>query len=437
MPFTLTMPKLSPTMEAGVITKWQKAVGDEVKPGDVLFEVATDKATVEYNALDGGVLRSILVKMGQEVKVGEVVAVFAATKEEDISSYIPEPVVVEVEKEKPSRDLVCEKESVLPTERPSQRPSPSIMQQQPIFSPEPPIENYQFPFSHDACGERIASTPYARKKAKELGIDLATVKGSGPRQRIVSKDLPLGQQAGCYVFGKKEVPTMQPGTYEEEALSPMRKVISSRLQQSKSSIPHFYVMQEVDASPMAALKDQLKAFEVKITFNDMIIKALALTLKKHPVINSGFDSATNSIIRFKTIDISVAVSVSSGLITPIVRHADYKNLGQINREVKNLADKAKLGKLSREEYVGGSFTLSNLGMFGISGFMGILNPPQAGILSVGGVEDKPVVRNGQVVPGKVMTLALSADHRVIDGSDAAIFMKDLQKLLENPSLLLM
>lgn len=432
MPFTLTMPKLSPTMEEGTITKWHKNVGDKVKSGDVLFEVATDKATVEYNALDDGFLRQILVGNGADARVGFAIAVFSLAQDEDVSSYKPESVVSSEEEKEEVLDVApCVKQEAPKTEK-----SMASMQQ-PAFTPEPPLEDYTYPFPEKNQGERVIATPYARKKAKELGVELSTVKGSGPRDRIVSADISMGQHSGSYVFGSSSAfPTVAPGTYEEEALSPMRKVIASRLQQAKSFIPHFYVTQQIDAEPMIALREQLKAGDVKITMNDILVKALALTLKEHPAINSGFNSSSNAIIRFKTVDISIAVSVPSGLITPIIRHADYKNLGQISRETKLLAERAKMGKLAREEYVGGSFTLSNLGMFGVSEFKGILNPPQAGILCVGGIEDRPVIKQGHVVAGKIMTLSLSLDHRVVDGADAAKFIKALQKLLENPALLL-
>ncbi|MES2198872.1 MAG: dihydrolipoamide acetyltransferase family protein [Chlamydiota bacterium] len=431
MPFTLTMPKLSPTMEGGVIVKWRKNVGEEVKAGDVLFDVATDKATVEYNSLDDGFLRLILLGNGKEALVGTPVAVLSAAKEEDISSYKPESMIQE--KEKP--EFTEEKISL--EEKPQEKAPSAAALGQPAFIPEPPLENYEFPFPVGSIDSRVKATPYAKKIAKDLGVDLSTVKGSGPHQRIVSKDLDLGQKGSSYVFGKREAPSLPPGTYEEESLSPMRKVIAQRLQQSKSFIPHFYITQSVDAEPMIALREQLKAGGVKVTFNDIIVRALALSLKEHPALNSGFDSVTQSIIRFKTVDISIAVTIPEGLITPIIRHADYKNLGQIASEIKVLAEKAKAGKLSREEYMGGSFTLSNLGMFGVSEFKGIINPPQAGILCVGGIEDKPVIRLDKVVPGKVMTLSLSADHRVVDGADGAKFVKSLQQLLENPALLLL
>jgi pyruvate dehydrogenase E2 component (dihydrolipoamide acetyltransferase) len=196
------------------------------------------------------------------------------------------------------------------------------------------------------------------------------------------------------------------------------------------------VTQEIQADPMNDIREQLKAGGLKVSYNDFIVRACALALRQHPEINSGYNFVNSSIIRFKTIDISIAVSLLTGLITPIVRHADYKNIGQLSTEVKNLAAKAKDGKLKREEYTGGSFTISNLGMFGITEFVAVINPPQAAILAVGGIEDRPVIKNGQVVVGKTMRVTISADHRVIDGSDAAKFLKTLKSLLENPSLLI-
>jgi pyruvate dehydrogenase E2 component (dihydrolipoamide acetyltransferase) len=273
--------------------------------------------------------------------------------------------------------------------------------------------------------------------AEENQIDLSTVKGTGPHGRIMSRDLDLGQPAGTVTFGRREHPTIAPGTYEEVPLTPIRKMIGKRLQESKTFIPHFYTTQEINAGRMMQLRAELSSAHLKISYNDFILRASALALREHPEVNSGFHSVNQSIIRFKTIDLSVAVSLPSGLITPIIRHADFKNLGQLSSEMRVLATRAKEGKLSREEYTGGSFTISNLGMFGISEFVAIINPPQAAILAVGGIEDRPIVKEGLVVPGKTMRLTLSADHRVLDGADAARFLKTLQKYLENPSLLLL
>jgi pyruvate dehydrogenase E2 component (dihydrolipoamide acetyltransferase) len=233
------------------------------------------------------------------------------------------------------------------------------------------------------------------------------------------------------------VPEIAPGTFEEEPLTPMRKAIARRLQESKTFIPHFYVSQEVNAEALESCHRQLKNGGLKVSFNDFAIRACALALREHPHVNSGFNSVNSTTIRFKTIDISVAVTLPEGLITPIVRHADYKNLGQISSEVKSLAERARHGKLQREDYVGGSFTVSNLGMFGVTDFSAIINPPQAAILAVSAIEEKAVVRSGMVVPGKTLMITLSCDHRVIDGVDAAKFVKTVQKYLENPSLLLL
>jgi pyruvate dehydrogenase E2 component (dihydrolipoamide acetyltransferase) len=432
MPFTLTMPKLSPTMEEGTIVKWHKRESEFVKAGDVLFEVTTDKATVEHQALDEGWLRKILVKEGEMAIVNQAIAIFTEKKDESIEGYKPEGELPKKAKPEPAaaKEEVSTKEAV-----PISKVAGAM--QQPAFVPEPPLAKYSFSGPQGEITGRIPVSPLARKIAKEKGIDLTTVKGSGPHGRIMSRDLDLGQPAAVVTFGRRETPTTAPGTYEEVPLSPIRKVIAQRLQEAKTFIPHFYCTQEVLVDKMVSLRAELSTAGLKISFNDFIIRASALALREHPVVNAGFNSVTNAIIRFKTIDIAIAVSIESGLITPIVRHADYKNIGQLSQEIKVLATRARDGKLSKEEYTGGSFTVSNLGMYGISEFVAIINPPQAAILSIGGIEDKPVIKDGQIVAGKTMKLTLSADHRALDGADAAKFLKTLQKHLENPSLLLL
>lgn len=430
MPFTLTMPKLSPTMEEGTIVKWRVKEGDFVKVGDVLLEVATDKATVEHSALDQGFIRKILISEGQTAKVNDPIAIFTEKKEESIAEF-----QAQLEK-KPEVKAAPTKEAAIPKDAKAAPVSAEAKaMQQPAFTPEPPLEHYEFEFPEEVP-EHIPASPLAKKLAKEKGIDLATIKGTGPSGRVVSRDLEMGQPAAKVTFGRHGVPKIAPGTFEEEPLSQMRKAIGKRLQESKTFVPHFYVSQEIDAAALVAIREQLKEGGLKLTFNDFVVRASALALRDHPEINSGFNTVNSSIIRFKTIDISIAVNIEAGLITPIVRHADYKNLGQISSEVKMLANKAKQGKLKREEYTGGSFTISNLGMFGISEFIAVINPPQAAILAIGGIQEKPVVKQGQVVPGKTMMLTLSVDHRVIDGTDAAKFLKTLQKYLENPALLI-
>lgn len=436
MPFTLTMPKLSPTMEEGTIAKWHKKVGDFVEAGDLLLEVATDKATVEYNALDSGWLRKIILKDGSEASVNQPIAIFSEKKEEKIDDYQPEGIPPKVApKIVETTEAKKEKKG-----KPSQEAQPIVQSagglRQPAFAPEAPLTNYAFSRPDATGGGRIKASPLARKLAKEKGLDLTTVKGTGPGHRIVSRDLGKAQPSGVVAFGRQEYPQEAPGTYVEESLTPMRKTIGQRLQDAKTFIPHFYVSIKIDAEPLVKLREQLKKHDVKATVNDFIVRACALALRQHPNVNSGFNSTNNTITRFKTIDICVAVSIEGGLITPIVRHADFKNLGEISVEVKALAARAKEGKLEPHEYKGGSFTISNLGMYGVSDFIAIINPPQAAILAVSGVQNVPVVRNGQIVPGSEMTLTLSGDHRVIDGVAGAEFLVTVQKFLENPAVLL-
>lgn len=430
MPFTVTMPKLSPTMEEGSIAKWHKNEGDQVAADELLLEVATDKATVEYNALDGGFLRKILVPEGGHAVVNQPIAIFTVAKDESIEGYKPEGDAPKEEEQKPEEAQASAKDAPK-----AAKAAVKAAMQQPAFVPEPPLTKYEFPFPIGG-GKSIAS-PLAKKIAKEKGLDLSSVKGSGPNGRVTSRDLDLAQPDQVVSFEKREQPQEMPGTYEEQALTPMRKVIAERLQQAKSFIPHIYVRQEIDAGPLFEAREQLKKGNLKITFNDFVIRASALALKEHKGANSGFDTVSQSIVLFKTVDISVAVTVDGGLITPIIRHADYKNLGEISMEIKELAKRAKAGKLKPEEYKGGSFTISNMGMFGVSDFAAIINPPQAAILAIGGIEECPRVKNGQVVVGKKMNIILSADHRVLDGAESAKFIKTIQKYLENPSLLLL
>ena len=429
MPFVVKMPKLSPTMENGTIVKWHKQEGEQVQSGDVLIEVATDKATVEFNALDEGYLRQILVTEGSDAKLNQPIAVFTESADESLEGF----QIEEEKKEKPKSE---EEQESTPTEKPQPEETAIAKMAEPAFVPEPPLQDYQFDFAIPEHQDRLLASPLARRIAKEKNLDLSTIKGSGPGGRVMSRDLDNAQPDAIATFGRQEYPRELPGTYEEEPLSPMRKVIGERLKAAKTFIPHFYVQQEFNAEPMMETREELKANGIKVTFNDFIVRACALALRQHPVINSGFNNAEQKIIRFKSIDISIAVSLPDGLITPILRHADHLNLGQISSMVRRLAKKAKAGKMHPEEFKGGSFTISNLGMYGISDFRAVINPPQVSILAVGGIIQKPVVKNNQVVPGHTMTLSLSSDHRVVDGADAAQFVQTLKKLLENPSILL-
>lgn len=434
MPFTLTMPKLSPTMDEGTLAKWHKKEGDQIEAGELLIEVSTDKATVEYNALDSGWLRKILKKEGETALVNEAIAICTEKREESIEGYVPEGI--KIEKSSVETVPLSSTAKEMTAEKPLEKSAKQGIAIQPSFVPEAPIENYTFEYPSESLEERLLASPLARKIAKEKGVDLSTVKGTGPNQRVMSRDLELAQPAGKVSFGNRAVPQIAPGSFEEESLTQMRKVIGQRLQEAKMFVPHFYVSVDINAESLVQMREQLRTGEIKVTFNDFIIKACALALREHPNVNSGFNSVNNTIIRFKTIDIAIAVSIPAGLITPIIRHADFKNLGELSVEANQLSKKAKDGKLKPQEYKGGSFTISNLGMFGVSNFQAIINPPQAAILAVSGIRDVPVVKKGEVVPGKVLTVTLSADHRVIDGVAGAQFLKTLQKYLENPALLI-
>ncbi len=290
MPFTLTMPKLSPTMEEGTIVKWRKKEGEFVKAGDTLFEIATDKATVEHNALDPGFLRQILIKEGESAIVNQAVAIFTATQEESIVGYKPEgdvPKVMEVKIES--------KEISIPSSTQPKKVSSNVMSQ-PAFAPEPPLAHYTFPCPQGDVQGRIAASPLAKKLASEEGIDLTTVKGTGPHGRIVAQDLKLGQPNTAVTFGRRTSPTLSPGTYEEEPLSSMRKVIAQRLQESKTYIPHFYVSQDVNVDSLVRLRKELSDAGLKLSFNDFVLRATSIALREHPEMNSGFNSVNSPAI---------------------------------------------------------------------------------------------------------------------------------------------
>lgn len=431
MPFTVTMPKLSPTMEEGTIAKWHKTEGDFVEAGDLLIEVATDKATVEHNAIDEGYLRKILIAEGAEGIVNQAIAIFSESAEESIEGYQPEGVIAEA----PAVEEVADEVSVKAA--PAAKVATSGTMAQPQFIPLPPQKSVGYKKEYSQPGERVKASPVAKKMAKDLGLDLSSIKGTGPGGRIVKEDLSNAAPSGDFAFDNHDGPTIPAGTYEEVSLSQIRKVISKRLQEAKTFIPHFYVQQCVDVEPLVDFRNQLKNLELKVSINDCIVKATALALRKHPNANSGFNTETNSIVLFKTIDVSVAVSLESGLITPIIRYADYKDLGEISREIRALATRAKEGKLAPEEFQGGSFTVSNLGMYGVTDFQAIINPPQSCILSISGIHDVPVVKKGAIVPGKQMNITLSADHRVVDGVAGAKLLNTIKHYLENPASLLL
>lgn len=414
MPFTVTMPKLSPTMEKGTIAKWHKAEGEFVDAGDLIVEIATDKATIEYNALDSGWLRRRLLADGSEAAVNEPIAIFTEEESESIDGYAVSAVnTAKIENQAAPQPL---------------KPANEVVTQSPVLSAVT---------SSPVAETRIIASPLAKRLAVARNIDLRDVVGTGPGKRIMKRDLDGVSSKSEQVKSTAAIqPMFQAGSYVEVSLSPVRQIIAERLQVAKSTIPHFYVQQTINAENLISLREQLKKHEMKVTFNDLIIKGCALALKKHPEVNCGFNTARKTLMQFKTIDISVAVSIADGLITPIIPHVDYKSVFEISELVKILSTKAKEGKLQPHEFQGGSFTISNLGMFGVTSFQAIINPPQAAILSVGAIVDQAIIKDGTIVAGKVLHLTLSVDHRAIDGAVTASFLATLKYVLESPAVLL-
>lgn len=400
MPFTLCMPKLSPTMTEGTIAAWRKKVGDHVDSGETVVDIATDKATIEYQSVDPGWLRQVLIKDGEKASVGTPLAVMTAGEKESIEGYVPEGMA---EAAKPAAPAPAQ---------PTPKAAPTV-----VVSP-PSAEE-----------QRIPASPLARKIAAQEGVSLAGMRGTGPGGRIMSRDLetvvrPKAAES-TMTFPVPEGATLLP-------ISPMRLTIGKRLQYAKSHIPHFYVSVHVEVSSIFCLRERLKTEGKSITVNDLLIKATAMALMNHPSLRCSFIPDRPAILQHEHADIAVAVSVPGGLITPIVAEAEKKSLFQISKEIKALADKARAGKLLPHEYSGGAFTITNLGMFGMDEFIAVLNPPQVAILAVGAASDTPVVKDGAVVPGKVMCLTLSADHRAVDGTDGAAFLKTMKELLSDP-----
>lgn len=395
MPFTVSMPKLSPTMVEGTIAKWHKKEGEFIAAGDLLLEIGTDKATIEYNVLDGGYVRKLLHKEGDKVAVGEPVAVFTETDSESIEGYAP----------KQQKEAEQPKAPAKQAPRAEERPVAMSMEGK----------------------ERVLASPYARHLAKERGIPLDQVHGSGPHGRILSRDLPEAAVTPAF----PAIATAG-AAFEEIPMTPMLATIAERLSYSKAQIPHFYIGIDVYADAIVALKEESKRLELNFTINDYIIKAVACTLMLHKSVNSSYDAKAKKIRVYPHADVCVAVTVQGGLYTPILRAAETKSLQQLSTEMKRLAARAREGKLQPSEYLEGTFTISNLGMYGIPEFYPIINPPQAAILGVGAIEEKAVAINGQIMPKKVLHLTLSCDHRIVNGIDAAQFLSTLKAHLENP-----
>jgi len=421
----VTMPALSPTMTEGKLSKWLVQEGDDVRSGDVIAEIETDKAVMEVEALDDGKITTIVIADGTEgVAVGTTIAEILGDGEDSALSSSPSPA-----KEAAPASVASEAQEATPKEQPKEAPVAAPVA--PVAKPTPVAS------SPVQSGERIFASPLARRIAEDRGIDLASLKGSGPRGRIIKADL---ENVGATVTASTPQAVMPIQTGEESSViehTQMRKVIADRLQQSMQNSPHFYVNMDIDIGQMLTARKALNDHApegVKISVNDMIIKAAATALMRVPEVNASWEGTQTR--RFHHADISVAVAIEGGLITPIIRHADEKGLEAISSEVAALAKKAHDGKLAPEEYTGGSFTISNLGMFGVTSFTAVINPPQAAILAIGAGEERAVVRNGQLAVATMMTATLSSDHRVIDGATAARFMKVFKDIVENPVLAL-
>lgn len=422
----IRMPLLSDTMTEGVIAEWHKKVGDTVKSDDTLADVETDKATMEVTAYAEGTLLYVGVEKGQAAKVNDIIAI-VGKEGTDVETLLKgSSSSAPGKKEEASKPAEAEKESPKPVDQ---------------------VDKAQE--ERKSSDSRVKASPLAKKIAQEKGIDLMQVKGSAEGGRIVKKDVEefkpsakqapaAAPQAAAPEQGQKSITIPQyigEEKYTEKPVSQMRKIIAKRLAESKFTAPHFYLTMTIDMDSAMAARSKMNEFaQVKISFNDIVLKATAIALKQHPAVNSSW---LGDKIRYNEhVNIGVAVAVEDGLLVPVVRFADGKTLSHISAEVKDFAQRAKSKKLQPSDWEGSTFTISNLGMFGIDEFTAIINPPDACILAVGGIQQVPVVKNGAVVPGNIMKVTLSCDHRVVDGASGAAFLQTLKALLEEPVRLL-
>ena len=421
----IRMPKMSDTMEEGVIAGWLKKVGDEVKSGDILAEVETDKATMELESYDDGFLLHVGVKDGESVPVDGVIAIIGE-KGENIDD-----ILKEVSNEQNNNEAVDPKdEEEIVDEDESVEENLEVKEEEEVKNTEDKIEDINIDFSNES--DRIKASPLAKKLASEKGVDISMVKGSGDGGRIIKEDIENFKYSENIPIKEVKLPEIySKESYEEIPVSQMRKTISKRLAESKFSAPHFYLTMEIDMDNCIEGRNKInETSDVKISFNDIIIKAAAVSLRKHPMVNASF--LTDKIRVNNHIHIGVAVAIDEGLLVPVIRFADNKSLSHISTEVRNLAGKAKNKELQPSDWEGNTFTISNLGMFGIDEFTAIINPNDACILAVGGIKNTPVVKNGEIVPGNVMKVTLSCDHRIVDGAIGSAFLKTLKELIEDP-----
>ena len=416
----IRMPKMSDTMEEGVIASWLKKVGDEIKSGDILAEVETDKATMELESYDDGTLLHIGVKDGDSVPVDGVIAIIGE-KGEDVNE-----ILKDVDSDSSEVEEIKEiKEESTPIEKVEEIKGDN--KEVVITEPTKIVSELK--------DERVKASPLAKKLANEKGIDISNISGSGDGGRIIRKDIENYKDVSTSSNEPVKEITLpkihSEESFEELPVTQMRKTISKRLAESKFSAPHFYLTMEVDMDNCIEGRKKInESSDIKISFNDIILKACAVALRKHPMVNSSF--LTDKIRINHHVHIGVAVAVDEGLLVPVVRFADNKSLSHISAEVKLLAKRAKEKQLQPSDWEGNTFTISNLGMFGISEFTAIINPNDSCILAVGGIKNTPVVKKGEVVPGNIMKLTLSCDHRLVDGATGAAFLQTLKELIEDP-----
>ena len=422
MAVEIKMPALSPTMESGTLAKWNVAVGDEVRSGDVIAEIETDKATMEVEAVDEGIIAAIVVDAGaQNVAVGAVIAVLAEDGE-DVAAAAAQ---------------AGKAEAAAPS-----MPSPvSAPDKSPDSAPgEAPVASPVNPGSSQKAG-RIFASPLARRIAADRGIDLAGLSGSGPHGRILRRDVeaaPTVAEGGAAATGRMMTGSVEQGASELVPNNQMRKVIAERLQQSKQTAPHFYLSVDCEIDALLAARKSMNAAAdegIKISVNDLVIRAAAMALIKVPAANASWEGEHTRL--YKHADISMAVAVDGGLVTPVIWAAEQKGLAALSQITQDLAKRAREGSLSPEEYNGGSFTISNLGMFGVRDFAAVINPPQGAILAVGAGQERPVVREGALAVATVMTVTLSCDHRVVDGAVGASWLQAFKSYIENPVTMLL
>lgn len=409
------MPKLSDTMTEGVVAEWHKKIGDRVEEGELLAEIETDKATMEFESFQDGVLLHIGVEKGGTAPVDSILAILGE-EGEDIQPLL-DGAATEVHAQ-----VADEAEVVEPVKK--EEPA-KVEEKKEIVTPA------SQPVKTSANG-RVKASPLAKKMAEEKGIDIGLVAGTGEGGRIVKRDVDAYVPAVAAVAQPLQVGVER---YTEEPVSQMRKVIARRLGESKFTAPHFYLTIDIDMDNVMEARKMVNASgEVKVSFNDFVVKASAVALKKHPIINSSW---LGDKIRYNEhVNVGIAVAVPDGLLVPVVRHADTKSLSQISAEVKEYAKKAKDKKLQPQDWEGNTFSISNLGMFGIEEFTAIINPPDSCIMAVGAIRQEPVVKNGQVVPGNRMKVTLSCDHRTVDGVSGAEFLNTFKAMLENPVMMI-